>query len=158
YDLYLRARGHSTTWEKHRVERALDLLGQALARDPEFGPALAATAMCQIMLYATNWATDLEAARHASIDSARRALRVAGDDPYVLVSAAHALAFFGEDIEVALALTDRALQLNPNFAFGWLRGGNVRLWAGQYDLAVKHFETSIRLSPRESRAGPYWGM
>jgi len=158
YDLYLRAREESETWERQRVERALDLLAQALDRDPEYGSALAAAAMCQTQLYLTSWATDLEAARHASIDYARRAMRVAGDDPYVLANVAYVFGLFGEDIDVALALIDRSLQLNPNFATGWVRSVNIRLWAGHYDIAIKHCETSIRLSPRESRAAPHWGM
>ena len=57
----------------------------------------------------------------------------------------------GEDIGAALALVDRALELNPNFARGWGRSGWLRLWAGMPDIAIEHFETSIRLSPRERR-------
>jgi hypothetical protein len=49
---------------------------------------------------------------------ARRALEVAGDDPGILVAATLALAYFGEDIGAMIALVDRALALNPNFA--WL--------------------------------------
>ena len=49
-------------------------------------------------------------------DFARRALEVAGDDPFILASAAQALAYFGEDIGAMMTLVDRALSLNPNFA------------------------------------------
>src|SRR6516164_1819688 len=49
-------------------------------------------------------------------DFARRALEVAGDDPGILANAAQALAYFGEDIGAMMALVDRALSLNPNFA------------------------------------------
>jgi tetratricopeptide (TPR) repeat protein len=47
------------------------------------------------------------------------------------------------------------LAANPNFAKGWHSSGQLRLWAGQYDLAIEHFETSIRLSPQENRNGNY---
>jgi adenylate cyclase len=76
----------------------------------------------------------------------------------VLARTAYALAHFGEDITAALALMDHALQLNPSFARGWIRSGWLRLWAGEPDLAIKHFETFIRLSPRESRAGAFLGV
>jgi adenylate cyclase len=82
-------------------------------------------------------------------------LRVAGDDPFIIANAAIALAIFGEDIATAIALVDHCLQLNPNLARGWHWSGQLRLWAGQYDLAIEHFETSMRLSPRESRRGNY---
>jgi adenylate cyclase len=92
----------------------------------------------------------LEATRCEGIDLARRALRVAGDDPYILANAAFALGLFGENIATAIALVDRSLELNPSFARGWLQSGMLRLWAGQYDLAIEHIERSIRLSPQQS--------
>src|SRR6516162_9844358 len=55
---------------------------------------------------------------------------------------------FGEDIDAMIALADRALALNPNFARGWHVGGILRLFAGHPDLAIEHAETALRLSPR----------
>jgi adenylate cyclase len=69
--------------------------------------------------------------------------------PDVLANAALALAYFGEDIEAMIALLDRALALNPNFARGWHVGGLLRMWAGQPDGAIKHLDVSLSLSPRE---------
>src|SRR5436190_622247 len=91
-----------------------------------------------------------EADRVKGIDFARRALEVAGDDPVIVTNAALALAYFGEDIGAIMALVDRALALNPNFARGWFISGVIRKWAGQPDLAIKHSEASMRLSPRAS--------
>ncbi len=73
---------------------------------------------------------------------------VEGDDPGILANAAQALASFGEDIDAMMALVDRALALNPNYARGWLLSGALRLWAGQPDIAIEHLETALRLSPR----------
>ena len=78
---------------------------------------------------------------------------MAGSDPDILATAAHVLAYFGEDIDAMTALVDRALALNPNFARGWHSRGVLRLWAGQPDIAIDHFEASLRLSPR-ARVGP----
>jgi tetratricopeptide (TPR) repeat protein len=64
------------------------------------------------------------------------------------VNAAHSLAYFGEDIGAMIALVDRALALNPNFARGWHINGNIRLFAGQPDIAIEHIEAALRLSPR----------
>jgi pentatricopeptide repeat protein len=46
---------------------------------------------------------------------------------------------------------DRALALNPNFAHAWYWSGWLRLFAGEADLAIRHFETSMRLNPRAQR-------
>jgi adenylate cyclase len=52
-----------------------------------------------------------------------------------------------------MALVDRALALNPNYARGWYISGVLRLWAGQPDIAIEQVEASLRLSPR-ARIGP----
>jgi adenylate cyclase len=44
-------------------------------------------------------------------------------------------------------MIDRSLALNPSSAQGWFSSGWLRLYAGQTDLAIKHFETSARLNP-----------
>jgi tetratricopeptide (TPR) repeat protein len=60
---------------------------------------------------------------------------------------AHALGLFEPDIEPAITLINRALDLNPSFAFGWFIKGWLRLWAGQADVAIELFEKSLRLDP-----------
>ena len=155
YDLFLQARVAFKASEREGTMRALELAEQALNRDPNYGSALAVAVFCQCQIYASGWTNDLEATRHEGIGLARRALRVAGDDPFVLATAGQALGLFGEDIATAIALVDRSLQLNPSFVYGWKRSGQLRLWIGQYDLAIEHIETSIRLSPRESRGQLY---
>jgi len=153
YDLYLRARLARESADKEGAMRALELVGRALERDPNYGSALAVATVCQCNIYAGGWTNDFEATRRQGIDLARRALRVAGDDPFILANAAWALGLFGEDIATAVALVDRSLQLNPSFARGWFQSGELRMWAGQYDLGIEHVERFIRLSPRESRTG-----
>jgi adenylate cyclase len=154
YDLYLRALPHWGSLERNRIVRALDLLGQAIERDPHYGPALALAAHCHQRLEARGWTEDLETTRHTSVDLARQALRISPDDPDVLALAAFVLGYFGEDIDVAVGLIDRCLALNPSFAAGWHWSGVLRIFAGQPDLALDHLETGLRLSPRD-RVAPY---
>jgi adenylate cyclase len=153
YNLYLRALARP--WDKTGIVAALDLLGQAIERDPNYGPALALAARCHLNLHMNGWGDDPESNRRAGVDFARRALRTAADNPDVLGHAAYALAYFGEDIDAATELVDRALALHPSFAEGWVVSGTLRLWAGQPELAVGHFETSLRLSPHARRAGTF---
>ena len=98
--------------------RALELADRALERDQNYGSALAVAIGCRCSIYLGVWTNDLEATRKEGIDLTRRALRVAGDDPYVLAHAAWALGLFGEDIATAIALIDRSSQLNPSCS--WL--------------------------------------
>jgi len=153
YDLYLRARSVASSYERDGIAEALELLGQAIARDPRYGLALATAATYRVDLENYDWIDDREGEenRRTAIDLARQALRTGADDPGVLGRAAVVLGCFGEDIDAALALIDRALALNPSFAFGWYWSGWVRVFAGQLELAIQHFETSMRLNPRSQR-------
>jgi adenylate cyclase len=158
YDLYLRALSQAYTSQEEGVSSALGLVEKAIERDPNYGPALATCANCHQNLHLNGWGADRYANRDASIGMARRALRVAPDDPFVLANAAYVLAYFGEDIDMTMALVDRALELNPSFARGWVISGWLRLWAGQPELAMRHLKTSLRLSPLVRTAGAFMAI
>src|SRR5262245_45438471 len=98
YDLLLRARAHNRSWEREGIMRALDLLGQALTRDANYGNALAFAAHCHMQLSGNGWSEDQQS-RQEGVDLARRALRAAGDDPNVLAHVAHVLGHLEPDIE-----------------------------------------------------------
>jgi len=158
YDLYLRALALTSSWERDSIIQALDLLERAIERDPGYGGALAQAARCHQDLHVNNWTDDPEESRRRGTNLARRALQVAGDDPNVLSSTGYTLGYFGEEIDVAMALLDRALKLNPSCAGCWQRSGWLRLWAGQPDPAIESFQNSLRLDPREGRANPFMGI
>jgi TolB-like protein len=147
YDLYLRAYAMYLS-STRQIPEALRLMEQAIARDPRYGPALAWGAFLCHRLLLDGRSQDREADRLKCADFARRALEVARDDPVILANAANALGYLGEDIGAMLALVDRALALNPNFARGWHISGILRIEAGQPDIALEHLETALRLSPR----------
>ena len=145
YDLYLRAYPMHLS-SARQIPEALGLLEQAIARDPRYGPALAWAAVCCMRLIIDGRGENPAADRLKGADFARRALAVAGDDPGILTNAAVSLTAFGEDIHAMIALVDRALALNPNFARGWHLSGVLRSWAGQPDIAIA--EAALALSPR----------
>jgi adenylate cyclase len=150
YDLYLRALAlfRFDVPDREGMVAAIDLLRRAINRDPHYAPALAAAASCHMALHVSGWSTDPDRDKAEGVNLAHRALRVTGDDPYVLGWSGHVLAYFGEDIDAAIKLIDHALALNPSFTHGWLWSGWLRLWAGQPEIAISDFETSLRLSPR----------
>ncbi len=153
YDLYLRALRATISWEKRDYLDALDWLSRATKQDGTYGPALALSALCHIALSGGGWTDDLDATRQKAIPLARRAVNNAGDDAETLGRAAYVLAACGEDIDAATALIDRSLQINPSFADGWRWSGWLKLWAGLPDVAIDHFEKSLRLNPRDPQGG-----
>src|SRR5579883_3120890 len=147
YDLYLHALPATRSWEKKDYLEALDRLGQAIELDPGYGPALALSAVYHQALCAAGWTDDPEATGQKAICLARLAVRNAGADAATLARAAWILSSLGEDIDVAMALMDQSLRLNPSFADGWRWSGWLRLWAGLPDVAIDHLERSRRLNP-----------
>jgi len=147
HDLYLRA--YAMVWSSaQQIPEALRVLEQAIALDPRHGQALAWAAACLQRLVYDDRSDDPAADTAKGIAFARRALEVAGEDPTILTNAAVALAGFGEDIDAMIALVDRALALNPNYARGWHISGVLWGWAGDQDTAIARVEAALRLSPR----------
>ena len=148
YDLYLRGVARFFPATQQRILEALDFFQQAIGRDPNFGPALAWAAICQLRLYLDGWTERPETAIRKGRELAHQALEAAASDPETVANAVFPLAYFGEDLSAMKALIDNALALNPSFARGWFCSGHVRLLAGDLGTAVEHSENSLRLSPR----------
>lgn len=151
YDLYLRALSELTSCDREHLRGGLALLDQALVRDPNYAPVLALAAVYRVELENHSWTDDPQTNRAEAIELARRALRSGVDDPSILDRVAVTLGRFGDDLDAAIALVDRALVLNPSSADGWYRSGWLRLFAGLPDLALEHFAASLRLDPRTGR-------
>jgi len=147
HDLHLRAQPIFSSG-KESVLRSFRLLERAIALDPSYAPALADAAYCLQVLDINGWAEDRQVNRQKAVDFTRRVLQASGE-PEPAATVAHVLAYFGEDIDVALALADQAMTLNPNIAKGWFSSGMAQLYAGRPEQAVESFERSVRLNPRD---------
>ena len=151
YHYYLRSLPFIRAWSPQANLEAIALLERAVECDPRYGMALASLALCHAHNLLNGWVKDAAAERELTIVWARRALEAAPDDPSTVTSAAGALLDTGENIETLKRLVDGALARNPSHAFGWLWSGWMRTVSGESDLAITHFETSLRLDPRATR-------
>jgi tetratricopeptide (TPR) repeat protein len=88
---------------------------------------------------------------------ARRAGELGKDDAVALASAGIALATVVGDLDSAAAFTDRAIELNPNLAWGWLFSGLVRVWLGEAEAALERIQRAMRLSPHDPHIGTMRG-
>jgi adenylate cyclase len=151
YHFYLRSLPLIRAWTPEANLEAIALLERAVECDPRYGMALASLALCHAHNLLNGWVKDAATERELTIIWARRALEAAPDDPSTVTSAAGALLDTGENIETLKRLVDGALARNPSHAFGWLWSGWMRTVSGESELAITHFETSLRLDPRATR-------
>ena len=149
YDLYLRALANFPWSGREHMAKAIDLLEQAIARDPGFAPALARAAVCHARRRLDGYTEAPQTTRRQAARLAEQALALAGDDPGVLADVALVLGDDGAaEISIAIMLIDRSLTLNPGAARAWFISGMLRVMAGEHDRAIKHSQTCLRLGPR----------
>jgi tetratricopeptide (TPR) repeat protein len=124
---------------------------QAITLDPTFAPAYALAARAYIQTYTQGWTIDESRECAEALDLVERGLRADRLEPLMLGTAGHCFAWFANDFAKGIAYIDEALAVNPNHAHAYLQSGVVRVRAGDTEVAIKHLNHAIRLSPRDSR-------
>jgi TolB-like protein len=147
YDFYLRGMAKLHQGTREAIDEALPLFDQAVRLDPEFASAYAMAAWCHVWRKVNGWMTDRRKETAEGARLARRAVELGRDDAVALTRSGHALAHLAGDFDGGIALLDRALLLNPNLAAARFLGGFLRVWHGESDHAIEHFEHAMRLSP-----------
>jgi AraC-like DNA-binding protein/Tfp pilus assembly protein PilF len=144
--LVTRARPAALSLERGTVAVALDLLNDALHRDPAhpIAHALAAWSHAQSAMH--NFVKDPKAERERAHDHARRAVAIAPDDPEVLTHAA-AVMSLTHRLDEAERLAMRAVALDPMMAEAQRRLGWIRLYQGEHAAALPVFQRTLRLWP-----------
>ena len=149
YDYFLRglANFYEGLSDKTIMDEALLLFRKAIAVDPEFGIAYSRAAFCYSFRKANRWTQDHARETAEAATLARRGAELGHDDALALALSGHMLAYIAGDLDLGLTLTDRALILNPNLSTTWWTSAWVRLYCGDLDHAIEHFEHAMRLSP-----------
>ena len=152
YDHYLRALPHFYTLSQSGMSRAIALLEQAIAIDPNFALGKAFVARCYAWRNPQGWAQAPEQERETAIRLGREALEEGADDPSVLWMVGFVKWQLRVDLEGALELYDKSLAINPNCAQALTVRGWAHAWAGRSDEAIPSLLQALRLSPLDPEA------
>jgi adenylate cyclase len=147
YDYFLRGIASLHSWTKESNDEALRLFSKAVELDPDFASAYGMASWCYVRRKGSHWIVDRVQETTETARLARRAAELGWDDAVALAWGGFALAYVVHDVEVAAALIDRALQLNPNLAEAWHFSGWVRIYLGEPETAMEHLTHAMRLSP-----------
>ncbi|MFL6537075.1 MAG: FlgO family outer membrane protein [Chthoniobacterales bacterium] len=155
YDLYLRA----LEIDRNRVssigtggaegaKREVELLDQAVSRDPEFVPALCRLANTHLYLF---WLND-RGAPH--VDLAKKALEAAArlQPDSSEVHFTRGLLYYRASLDYGPALAEFALaqRSSPNDAFTPFLIGMVKRRQGRWDESIQHIQQSLALDPHNA--------
>jgi tetratricopeptide (TPR) repeat protein len=149
YDLYLRGLASWNRWTGEENAKALQLFNAAIAKDGDFSTPYGLAASCHHFAKANGWAASFDEKEISHL--IERAADIGKDDAVALCWAGHVHAYFFRDLDRALLLIDRALDLDVNLAVAWQRSGWVRGYAGESDGAIESLNKAIRLDPLDPR-------
>ncbi|PRY21465.1 TolB-like protein [Aliiruegeria haliotis] len=147
YELLLTALPHFWVHDPAENDRAIAMLDAALAKAPDFGAALAQRAWCHAHRCCYLWTLEPETARDAASADFAAALPLVGDHAPSLTALSAAAAMAVKDNATAEDLARRALDIDPNNAWGWLRMGWIACYLARPEEGLSHFDRAEMLSP-----------
>jgi adenylate cyclase len=151
YDLVMRALPHVWALEYEANKEAARLLDKALLLDPGYPLAIALAAWCRGQRIVYNWSKNLPDDKRETLRQAQAAAALSHDDPFILTVLGAALTITRE-YQRAKSMLDRALSQDPSSAWGWNRSGWLHNYQDDPEVAIQHFERSLRLSPFDPMA------
>ena len=149
YNLYLHGLDHWNRWTQVGHAKALHYFYAAIEKDHDFSTAYGLALSCHLLGKANGWTPTPDENEIARLVD--RAADIGVDNPVALCWAGHAHVYFFKDVERALLLIDRALEIDVNLAAAWQRSGWVRGYAGDPVGAISSLQKAMELNPLDPR-------
>jgi len=147
YDYVMRTLPHMLALTPEASAEALRLAMEAVRLDPGYARAHALAGWCHAWQVVNGWTASPPQLRAEGLRLARAALQLDSDDPGVLTMVGATEMLLAGDFESASAHIAKALVLDPNSAWTWIRSGYLHAYRGEPETALAHFERAARLSP-----------
>ena len=147
YDYYLRGIANIYQYTEGGTDEALKLFNKTIELDPTFSSAYGMAAWCYVWRKANGWMADRAKEIAEAKRLAQRAVDLGADDAVALLGGGYSLVFVVHDVERGAAYIDRALALNPNFAWGLASSGWTKAFLGDPDAAITQLTRAMRLNP-----------
>ncbi|MBX9945531.1 MAG: adenylate/guanylate cyclase domain-containing protein [Reyranella sp.] len=146
YACVMRAMPAVWSFDLDKRLEALRQLHHAIELDPRYALPQALSAWCHAQSATYDSTSDPARERLLAVQLAEAAARLDSDDEVVLAVLAAAYSLSGDHARAG-PLIEKALLLNPNSAWTWQRSGWLNLYLERYELALEHFNRSMRISP-----------
>ncbi|MEM1151212.1 MAG: winged helix-turn-helix domain-containing protein [Pseudomonadota bacterium] len=128
------------------VERARHHMEQAIALDPGFARAHAGLSFAVSEVYNLFYGIDRDESLALTVEAAERGCDLDPNDPFCNLVLGRAR-WYAEDLDGAMAWTDRAILLDPNHAFARYNAGKLSAIACKGNVAEDLAASAMTLSP-----------
>jgi adenylate cyclase len=146
YNLFMRGRERALLHTAGGNIDARDLLGRALAINPNFAAALGFFAVTHVIDYVNGWADIPEQSLKTALETAERAVAIGEEDPQAHFALAVALLWHREH-ERALVEARRCVALEPNSAEGHIAIAHILTYSGHPRAAIETIDAYMQLDP-----------
>ena len=148
HDLFLKGRElvRASNINAQIYGEAVECLNRAIALDPGYAQAYAWLALAHMLNFNSHWTHDPEASLRLGDELAAKAIAADPNEP-AAYGAASVTAQLLKDYRRAKTVIDKALQLNPNYAFAINSRGTLAMYTGQPQAAIPDIERAMRLDP-----------
>jgi TolB-like protein len=148
YDLLLQSQPLVFAGMPAEAAKAIPLLEEVLTLEPDYSAAHAYMSWCMHSRFGRGGLREED--RLAAIRHARAAVRLGNDDATALAIAALVLAYDGHDIQTALKVFDRAIELSNCNIFVLCWSAAILAWTGKAELAIERAQLALRLGRFDS--------
>jgi adenylate cyclase len=154
WSLYQHGMSYLYRCTRNDLAEARNLFQQALALDPDLGPAYSGIAEAYYYEFVYGFAASAQENREKAIGPAQRAVSLDSED-----AGAHCtlgrIRYFRREYGPAISELRTALELNPSLALAHYGLGAALVFSGRPEEAFCHLESAIRLSPHDPNMGSF---
>ncbi len=146
YEFYLR--GREQAWAANRAGNvaARGLLERAVALDPRYAAAHSVIAYTHVLDYVNAWSGDPQDSLRIGLETAQRAVAMAGDEPIAHFALGMAC-LWSRQLDLAKTEAERSIALSPNSGEFLRLLAHVQIFSGDPASAIETLKTYMRLDP-----------
>jgi adenylate cyclase len=146
YDVFLRGLELYRRYTFETRAEARELFERAIELDPSFARAHAGIALTRLFDYIEGSVSSPERSLQQSLEMAEHALALGNSVPQVHFAASFVYLQLGRH-EDSIAAARRAIELDPNYADGYVQLALSLIFAGRPEAAIDQIANAMRLNP-----------
>ena len=154
WDLYQRGMSHLYEYTKDDLQRARQYFAQAIARDPQLGPAHSGLAETYYYEGVYGFANSISDNREKALAPALRAVVLDAEDAGAHCTLGRAY-YMRRAYDAAFRELKTALELNPSLALAHYGLGATLVFSGRAEEGIPHLTAAIQLSPHDPNMGSF---